>query len=255
MFAHERHQNICAILLKKRSASVAELQSLLGISRVTVRRDLAFLERLGKVSRTHGGVLHPDAVNGEMPFERKAREAVKAKLAIAALAAALAPAHGQAFVDSGTTTLETGRLLLRRGNDLTIVTNSVPLLGERPEGKCRLVAVGGEVRTLSMALVGGGALAWVRNLRLDIAFLGCSGTAPGEGVSTTELSEAEFKSQVVARARRVVLLADFKKWNAPAAIRFANWEQIDDFVTDYRPNRTERAALSRRGVRLHIAQP
>ena len=50
----------------------------------TVRRDVEQLERLGKLVRTHGSVLHPDYAQGELPFARKARSAVAAKKAIAA---------------------------------------------------------------------------------------------------------------------------------------------------------------------------
>jgi DeoR/GlpR family transcriptional regulator of sugar metabolism len=253
MFAQSRQAAICALVARRRRVSVAELQSALATSPATLRRDLHLLERLGKVARSHGGVTHPAAAQAEVPFDRKQRQAMETKLAIATAAAALAPRAGTVFVDAGTTALELGRRLLRAHPDLTIATNSIPLLNERRENGGRLLAVGGEVRAVSLALVGAGALAWVRQLRFDVAFLGCSGIDAAEGATTTELTEAELKGGVAARSRRVVLLADARKWGQPAAIQFARWDQVHDWVTDYRPSTRERTALAGQGVRLHPA--
>lgn len=251
MFAQERHQAILAALEKCPSLTLTELERLLKASPATVRRDLTFLEKIGKLVRTHGGVLHPDHVDGEVSFDRKSRAALDTKHALAASAAALARAGDTVFVDAGTTTLEVGKRLLAIPK-LTIFTNSIPLLGERPAEGTRLVALGGEVRGVSLALVGSGALEWVRRIKLDLAFLGTSGIDPAEGPTTTELSEAGVKSAIAAKAARVAVLADASKWGRPAAIRYADWAQIHDLFTDHAPSRAERAALAAHGTRLHL---
>jgi len=250
MFAQERHRKILAALERRPSLSLAELERLLKASAATVRRDLTFLEKLGRLVRTHGGVLHPDQARGEVSFDRKSRQALEAKLALAREAAALVKGGETAFVDAGTTALEVGKRLLAMER-LTVFTNSIPLLNERPADGTRLVALGGEVRGVSLALVGAEALEWVNRIGIDVAFLGTSGIDPAEGPTTTELSEAGVKSAIVARARRVVLLADASKWGRPAAIRYADWARIHDVFTDHEPTRAERAALTARGTVLH----
>jgi len=246
MFAHARHQVILETLQERSVLTVPELEKMLDISPATVRRDLAFLERLGKVVRTHGGILHPDQVDGEVSFDRKSRSALKAKHAIAEAAQRLVKGGQTVFVDAGTTALEVGRGLASI-EGLTIFTNSIPLLQENTAAGTRLIAVGGEVRALSLALVGAEALGWLSRIRLDVAFLGTSGIDINNGPTTTELTEAGVKGAVVRQAARTILLADASKWAQPAAIRY----EIDDLVTDYHFPEAERKVLNTQGITLH----
>ncbi|MDR0902271.1 MAG: DeoR family transcriptional regulator, partial [Opitutaceae bacterium] len=112
MFAHDRHRLILDTLRKRASLGIPELEALLGASPATVRRDLVFLEKVGKIARAHGAVLHPGRVNGEISFDRKSRSELNAKLAIAEAAAAIVREGDTVFIDAGSTTLETGRRLL-----------------------------------------------------------------------------------------------------------------------------------------------
>lgn len=254
MFAHERHQIILDTLQKRSPVTVPELEKILEASPATVRRDLTFLEKIGKIVRTHGGVLHPDHAQGEISFDRKSRAALNAKIAIAAAAVALVRNGDTVFVDAGTTTLEAGRRLLEI-DGITIFTNSIPLLVERSGGaRARLIAIGGEVRSVSLALVGAGALEWVNRIRPDIAFLGTSGIDVESGPCTTELFEAEVKSAIAARAARVVLLADASKWEKCAAVRYAGWPLINDVFTNQSPEKSTRAILSRHDTTLHVVK-
>jgi DeoR/GlpR family transcriptional regulator of sugar metabolism len=114
MSSYNRHQLLIRTLGKQRELAVRELMELLGASPATVRRDIDQLERLGKLVRVHGSVLHPDYAQGELPFARKARSSVAAKKAIAAKAVELVVPGTVVFVDSGTTCLEIGRCCWRR---------------------------------------------------------------------------------------------------------------------------------------------
>lgn len=250
MFAQERQQQILEILAKRKRLRVADLESALKVSPATLRRDLLQLEQAGKVLRTHGGLIHPDFLGGEPAFSRKARAAVEAKRQIAAAAAAFVPPGATVFVDAGTSTLELGKLLLRRG-DVTVFTNSAPLLQERAGPKVQLVAIGGEVREVSRALVGALAMEWMKHLRFDFAAVGASGLHRVDGVSTTELNEAAIKREAVARAGTALLLADASKWDQTAAVCFAAWSDFDHWFTDARLSRADREALAPSGVKIH----
>lgn len=254
MFAQERHRRVTELLAERQKLTLEELCAELAVSPATVRRDLQYLERIGRVVRTHGGILHPAYLGGERPFHEKAGSSTAAKEAMGVCAARLVPTHATVFVDAGSTTLEVGRRLLARA-DLTVFTNSLPLLAELHPGKCRLIAVGGELRTPSRALVGGLTMDWMSHLRFDIALLGASGLDPEDGASTTELTEAAVKKDCVARARRVVLVCDATKWNHSASVRFASWDSIDDWVTDYQPSRPETQRLTHAGVAVHVVSP
>ncbi|MBL9213504.1 MAG: DeoR/GlpR transcriptional regulator [Opitutaceae bacterium] len=251
MFAPERQRAIETIVRQKGRLTVSELARQLGASGITIRRDLRVLEAAGKVVRAHGGVLHPEFLETEPGFERKAVDAVEAKVALAKAVVAEIPDRGQVYLDSGTTCLEVARLLLDR-RDLTIVTNSIPLLQLGTQSKARVIGVGGEVRAVSLALVGGLALEWLRGLRFDVAVLAASGLDAAEGASTTELSEAAVKQMAAERATKRLLVSHAAKWNKPAAVAFAGWDRFHVFVTDARLSAPEKAQLRRAGVRLQV---
>lgn len=253
MIAHARYKLILQMLEKRASLTIPELEEMLGASPATIRRDLVFLERAGKIVRVHGAVLHPRQVKGEISYDRKSRSELDAKVAIARVAAGMAGEKETIFIDAGSTVFEAGRRLLGK-SELTLYTNSIPLLCEGIVGSARVVAIGGEVRAVSRALVGATSLVWVERLTPDIAFVGASGMDPKNGPCTTELFEAEIKRAVVARARRVILLVDATKWERSAAIRYAGWSQIHDVITNHPPDETTRAHLARHKVRLHIAK-
>jgi DeoR family fructose operon transcriptional repressor len=230
MFAHERQESIMEALKRRPTLTIHDLLSLIKASPATVRRDLAFLEKKGTLVRTHGGVVHADHIAGEPTYDQRLREAPSSKKAIAETAAAMVPQGATVFIDSGTTCLEVGRILLAR-EDLALFTNSSPLINIPFRRSARLVCLGGELREISRAMVGGFALDWLAKLRFDIAFIGASGLA-SEGVSTTELSEAEIKRQAMVRAKQKVLLADGSKWEAPSAFLFSAWNSFDSWITD-----------------------
>lgn len=247
MFAQERHRAIESFVRQKGRLTVSELARQLGASDMTVRRDLRLLEAAGKVIRAHGGALHPDFLEPEPGFEHKAVDAAEAKVALAKAVAAELPERGHIFLDAGTTCLEVARQILDR-RDLTIVTNSIPVLQLGTGARARFVAVGGEVRPVSLALVGGLALDWLRSLRFDVAVVAASGLDAKDGASTTELSEAGVKQAACARATRRVLVSHAAKWNKPAAVAFAGWDAFQVFVTDAKLTAAEKAHLRRAGV-------
>ena len=252
MFAQERLHAIARLVSQRQKLSVGELQTELGTSAATLRRDLAQLEAQGRVVRVHGAVVHPAFFRGEPSFAQKQRSATEAKRAIARVAAALVPARARVWVDAGTTALELGVLLLAR-RDLTILTPSIPLAARALEGGegAKVTLLGGEVRAISGAVVGGFALEWTERLRADWSFVGASGLHPREGASTTELGEAALKTAMLARGQKRVLLCDASKWNRPATVNFASWSEFDFWVSDAEAPHKE--ALRAGGVEVLVA--
>ena len=234
MFAHERREKILALLEKRRRMEVRALRDVLGISMATLRRDLAFLNQSDRVVRVHGGVFHPGAVTGEPSFGQKATMSVRAKRRIAASVARTIPQRATVFIDSGTTCLEAGRLLRSRA-DLTIITNSLPLIATHRQFRARLLVLGGEMRSVSGALVGDLALSALGRLRADVALIGASGLHGRDGAGTTEPLETAVKREWISRSHRTILLADASKWLQTSLVSFANWTEFDEFHTDKKP--------------------
>lgn len=234
MFAHERHREILKLLRKHRRMDVQALAEQLEISPATLRRDLSHLDRTDQVLRVHGGVMIPEGKPDEASLGQKSASAAKAKRRIAAKVAEEIPEGATVFIDGGTTCLEAG-ILLRQRADLTIITNSLPLIASYERFEAKLMVLGGERRVVSGALVGSLAIDALSRLRADIALIGASGLHPSEGASTTELLETAIKREWIQRAKHSFLLADATKWQQHAAIRFAAWSQFAIFFTDKPP--------------------
>jgi len=249
MFAQERHHAIKKAVRKHRRMNFSDLQGVVGVSPATLRRDLTELEQAGEIIRVHGGVMDPGYLRSELSFDERALRHSAAKRAIAAKAASLIPPGASVIIDAGSTCLEAGKALLGR-KDVRIITHSVALLSASLHGKAEVLCLGGQLRQVSGALVGGSAIGALNSLRADFAFIGTSGLDLKEGCSTTELSEAEMKRALLSRAARKILLADESKLQQPSTICFAKWAEFDDWITDAAPDRNRWKA---HGVTIHIS--
>ena len=254
MFAHDRHRAILERLARKPRWAVTQLQREMRISRSTLRRDLLELEDRGDVVRVHGGVVHRDYLQGEPTFDKRGKEAVDAKRAIAAAAAARVAENSVVYLDAGTTCAEIARRVLLR-SDVTIYTHSLRLAADAASSNspATVVLIGGEVRNVSQAVVGALSLNWLSHLKFDLAFVAASGMDI-EGPSTTELSEAAIKGAIIARSKHSVLVADAGKWERSAPVRFATWQQLSTWVVDSNLSKGVRDALKRRGVDVVLAK-
>ena len=233
MFAQERHNSIRKIVREKQRLSFAELQNLFRVSPATLRRDLSELERAGDLIRVHGGVLDPLYARTEISFDERQQRLNAEKKFIAAKANELIPAVSSVFVDAGSTCLEAGKLLMRRA-DIRLITHSVALVAACSHAEASVICIGGELRKVSGALVGGTAINTFANLQFDFALIGATGLN-SEGCWTTEFTETEIKKNIITRAKRRLVLADHTKWQAPSTVLFSRWDDINDWLIDKLP--------------------
>lgn len=249
MLTAERHRAILRLLAESGRITVAEIAQRFAISHATARRDAVFLAHSGKAARAHGGLLPANFFHSEPHFRAKADRQMGIKARIARKAADLLPHEGNVFVDSGTTCLEVGRILIERP-DLRVFTNSIPLLAYAAQAQATLTALGGEVRKVSLALTGALAQTWLSHLRFDSAVIGASGLDLASGVYTTELHEAAIKAEVLRRSGLRVLVVDAEKWNRPAAVHFAPWSAFSSVVTNQNLPREARLKLAAESVKF-----
>jgi DeoR family fructose operon transcriptional repressor len=247
MFAQERHNSIRKIVREKQRLSFAELQNLFRVSPATLRRDLSELERAGDLIRVHGGVLDPLYARAEISFDERQQRHNTEKKSIATKANELIPAGSSVFVDAGSTCLEAGKILMHRA-DIRLITHSVTLVAACSHAEASIICIGGELRKVSGALVGGPALNAFANLQFDFALIGATGLN-SEGCWTTELTESEIKKNIIARAKRRIILADQSKWQAPSTVLFSTWDHINDCIVDLLP--TEATLAIQKSVAIH----
>lgn len=210
----QRQDRVLAEIERSGGARIVQLAELLGVSDMTVRRDIDVLAARGLVQKVYGGAtVRPQGTSEEPGFEAKSGRQPAAKELIAAAAAALVQPRATIAVSAGTTTYAAAAYLARVPQ-LTVVTNSVRVadyLFCNGEPSQTILLTGG-LRTPSDALVGPIAVQTISGLHVDLLLMGVHGMDPVSGFTTPNLMEAETGRAMVASAGRLIVLADHTKW-------------------------------------------
>lgn len=203
----------------------------LGVSEMTIRRDLLELEGLGVARRVRGGAV---AV-GPVSFEGRRQTRSRAKSRIAAKLRPLVPANGAIGMDSSSTVLQLAGLL-DRARDLIVVTNGRDTFGAllgKP-GMTPLLT-GGTLETHTGSLIGPVACAGARSVMLNRLFVSAAATDPDHGSSETTIGDAEVKRAMASMAGDIVLAVDATKLGTRALAPALAWEKVTLLVTDLDP--------------------
>ena len=255
MLATQRHAYILERLRSDGAVRVSELMRELGVSDMTVRRDLEVLEAQGHLVKVHGGatLLRESAVH-EPGFDTKRTLEHEAKLAIARRAAAMVEPGMAVAVSAGSTTYEVSRRLADVPR-LTVVTNSVPAAEVLYHGgrSDQTIILSGGVRTPSDALVGPFAVNALRAVNVDLVFLGVHGMHERAGFTTPNMLEAETNQALIETGGRLVVAADHTKWGVTGVSTIAGLGRADIIVTDVGLAADARAVLEENVGRLILA--
>lgn len=232
MHQHERHN---LIVSRARSASRVEVAALaeeMDVTPETVRRDLTVLERRGLVRRVHGGAVAADRLGFEPTLDVRTGHRAVEKRRIAEAALAFVPESGTVLLDAGTTTIGLAEALPREA-ELTVLTNSLPIatvVARRSD--LTLYLLGGRVRKRTQATIGAWGLDPLREVHVDVAFLGTNGISLMAGLTTPDQAESAVKRAMIDAAAQVVLLADSSKIGGAHFAKFASLSDVDVFITD-----------------------
>ena len=230
----QRQQRIAMLVRESGSVTVAGLEKELGISAATARRDLALLERRGKVKRTHGGAVPPGLTQHEDSFQQRLGEAVEAKKRLARAAATLLGADETVFIDSSTTAYFAARRILAGTSGVTCLTNLVPVMDlfstADPSG-ASMVGLGGIFRALTLSFVGPCTIHTIESYMADRAFLSVKGITSEGYLTDINPLEAEVKKAMIRHAERPVLLVDGRKFEQRGFSVIAHVSEVSLVVT------------------------
>jgi DeoR/GlpR family transcriptional regulator of sugar metabolism len=218
-------------------ARIADLAPMLGVTEVTIRKDLRALQDRGLLKRTHGGAIALTPLVGRDLSERLGRNRA-AKEAIARRCVEMIGDGHSIFLDSGTSVDAIARALFRSGGriprNLSVLTNALDIAEAAAQAPgVDHVLVGGELRASSRALVGPIALQALQRFTVSLAFIGVSGFSQA-GISVSSMAEAEVKATVIENARKVVVPLDHTKVGATDFARVCGLDEIDVVVMDKR---------------------
>ncbi len=256
MLAGQRQSMILDEIRRAGAVRVQDLTGSLGVSDMTIRRDLQQLSDTGLIYKVHGGaMLRPDS-SLEPGFEVKAKLELASKSAIAQAAAELIRPGSAIALSAGTTTWNLASLVAKIAG-LTIITNSTTvadLIANSPGAADQTLILTGGVRTPSAALVGPVADLSLRSLHVDQLFLGAHGMHRTSGFTTPNLAEAETNRALINCATQVIVCADSTKWGAVGLASFGALSAAQVLITDDRLGKEAAEVLGSRVGQLVIAR-
>ncbi|HEX4005341.1 MAG TPA: transcriptional repressor AgaR [Acidobacteriaceae bacterium] len=238
----ERRRHILALIQTEGRALVGELSRSLGISQITIRKDLEYLQSRGLVQRTHGGALRiQSSALFDPSLQEKQKQHSQEKQRIAAAAVKMVEEGQCVMLDSGTTTAAIAHEL-RRFSHLTVITNALNIAAELASTNLEVILVGGSLRKNSFSLVGPLAEDVLEEMHADILFLGVDGFDPEVGLTTPNLLESRVNRAMVKAATRVVAVCDSTKFTQRSLSRIVAPSAIHCVITDKNlPAATEEA--------------
>ena len=252
MFPVDRRRRILQQVAEQQTIRIGELARDLGVSEMTIRRDVSRLEQDGFLRHTYGGATAHITKSIELAFNARALENAPEKRLIGMRAAEDLASAPVLYVGPGTTT-EQFSLFLTRSAGQQVITGSLPvasLLGSRP---AHVVALGGTVREEELACVGPIAVAALTRYRADVAVIGAVGVSARFGITELEDDLAEVNRAAIAHSARLVVLADGSKVGADAHAVVAPASAISTLVTSAGAAPDELTALRSAGVEVIIA--
>jgi DeoR/GlpR family transcriptional regulator of sugar metabolism len=249
----ERQKQILSLLSRHGRLSVAEIVSQFSISEATARRDLETLASQGKAQRVHGGVIAVEQAPPELPILEREREQTDEKTRIGRAAASLVGHHETVFLGSGTTVLEIARNL-RDHKNLTVITNSLPVLNILAGTKeITVVSLGGMLRESELSFIGHITEQALSEVRVDKVFMGIRGVSLEHGLTNDYLQETLTDRAILKIGREVLIVADYTKVNRVATVLLAPLNSMHTLVTDLKADKKFVQALKKQGINVIVA--
>ena len=224
---YSRKQEILEILYKKGRASVKEFSKTLFVSEMTVRRDLAEMEKSGYLRRYRGGaVLKADS--REMPITERFLIDVNEKKLLAELCTPYLKDNITIYLDSSSTCLYIIPNLVRYKN-ITVVTNSVKALLNASSLHIPCILLGGEYYEQDMCLVGSIAEDYAKNINIDVAFMTTAAYSCDGIISDFDVRQTAMRKIIMRNSVKAVFL--FEKNKIGKKLTYTLCRKEDENVT------------------------
>lgn len=253
MLAHQRQDFILHRINQNGGIRVSRIVGELGVSDMTVRRDIDALVARGLVTKVHGGAI---AIREGSAPQREPLSEPRSHSLLGRAAASLVEGGSTVSLSAGAGAYAVA-VELRNTPGLSVVTNS-PSIEEAlydPTRDDRTIVLTGGARTANGGLAGPVAIDMLASTHVDVAIIGADAVDIDAGVTTSNLQEAQVARAMINAARRVVVVADRSAWGTALLATVGDLSCVDVLVTDALLPEGARRELSRRSVRVFAVQP
>lgn len=244
----DRHTKILGIVSKHSRVEVSKLAELLKVSKVTIRKDLNYLEEQGLINREHGYAVSGSGedINSRLAYH------YEVKGQIARDAAAGVKNGETVMIESGSCCARLADELSRNKRNITIVTNSAFIAGYiRRSPYAKIVLLGGDYQPESQVMVGPMTRKCASEFYVDKLFVGTDGFAETSGFTGNDYMRVETVRDLAKQAGHVAVLTDSSKFSHQGSVSLLKVPEVADVYTDDRiPSAAERF-LIKSGVKVH----
>lgn len=222
-----RQNEILQLVNDRKRVQVTELSDVIGVSGVTIRQDLNFLEKEGYLKRVHGAAmaLQSDDIDNRLEVRFDIKQALANK------AADLVAANETVLIEGGSANALLARTLAERG-DVTIITPSAYIAHLIRNTSANIILLGGVYQHQGESLVGPLTKLCIENIHFSTAFLGIDGFQPDTGFTSRDMMRAEIATTILAKKRRNIVLTDSSKFGQIFPSTIGRVEQISIVLTD-----------------------
>ncbi len=225
-----------------------DLSDQLHVSNDTIRRDLQELSENGRIIKVHGGAVSLSFHNGNQ--SSKEVYAYNQKKIIAKKAVGLIKEDMFILSGGGTTIIEMAKELPLDLN-ATFISGSLPALMEYSNHPLlNVIAIGDKVSKTSRITVGSEAISKIKELKVDICFMGINAISIEEGVSDNDWEIVQIKKAMIAASRKLVCLTISEKINSRQPIPICGIDKIDVLITELAPDHSTLQPYIKAGIEV-----
>lgn len=227
----ERLEKIIQMFNKDDVIKISEISSVLGVSEMTIRRDLKLLEEKGHVEYIHGGGKKTQKnLIRELSHGEKKSIMIEEKKHIAKIAASLIENGSTVFIGVGTTNEFIYDYI--EAINVKIITNSITVFSKfLGDNRFELILIGGRIRSKTGAFVGSLANDLISKITFKLAFIGVNGIYK-DSVTNSNEEEGELQRNILNNSVEKYILCDHSKFNKEDFYKFYNLRGVTGLITD-----------------------
>ena len=233
MLATERQEKICRLVSKNGAVTVASLVSQFGVSIETVRRDLMLLEKLGKLSRVHGGAIKKGDMKPFLSLPARNKENNEQKIELSRKAMQFICENDIILVDTGSTAIIFAEALKKNFEHLTVITHSLDVFELlRAKSSFKLILLGGLFLDSENAFYGSLCSDMLDMIHAQKAFIFPSAISLEHGIGDYQQELFEIQRKMFNCADKVFVLADSSKFEKKALLKLSDTSSAYSYITD-----------------------
>lgn len=248
----KRYSLILEQLNKNGYVKVQELSEMLGVSEVTIRKDLKYLESKKMLHRNHGSASSLATLTVERHIDEKEKLQQEEKIRIAQKAVKLLEENDKIIIASGTTLLAFAQHI-KVSFPLSVITSAIKVsLCLFSDSNIETIQLGGVLRKTAASVVGHFAESILNNIAATKLFIGVDGIDLDYGLTTSNTNEGYLNQQMIRVAQKVIVLTDSTKFGKRGFSKICDFDKVHQIITDTDAPVSYVEALRERGIEVTL---